>query len=146
MTGETWDNFGETVLHVHNWGRDLDLRKPLAVEDLRFLRGIFSVHCFAVVTAANPGGRLLTIPENERRFAALGAELEQEAIPRWRCDGMSPDGTHIERGYAVELPQELAVALARRHEQLGIFWFDGERMWIVPVLAERTAVMLPALQ
>lgn len=146
MTGDAWNNFGETVLHVKNWGRAVDLRRPLPIEDRAFFRSMFSVHCFAVVTAANPLGRVLTIPENETRFDLLRGELEREALPHWPVDGMNPDGTHIEKGFALEVPQELAIALARRWDQLGMFWFDGERMWIVPVLADRMPTMLPACQ
>jgi hypothetical protein len=41
------------------------------------------------------------------------------------------------------MPQEDAIALARELEQVAIFWFDGERFWIVGALVETDPLMLP---
>ncbi len=41
------------------------------------------------------------------------------------------------------MAQEEAIALARELEQVAIFWFDGERFWIVGALVETDPLMLP---
>lgn len=146
MTEDTWSNFGETILHIAGVARAIDLRRPLDGESLRVLRSVFTVPAWAVVTPANPEGRLLTIAENDARLDRFRAELTEAGMPFVEVAGMSPDGTHIERGMGLPLGPDDAAAIARRWEQLGIFWFDGERMWILPVLARRAPVILPALQ
>lgn len=146
MTEDAWRNFGETVLRIAGRGPSIDLRRPLAGEEVRMLRSVFTVAAWAVVTPANPEGRLVTIAENDARFERCREELVAAGVPLVEIDGMSPDGTHIERGFGLPLPEEEAATVARRWGQLGMFWFDGDRMWILPVLADRAPVMLPACQ
>ncbi len=39
--------------------------------------------------------------------------------------------------------QEEAISLAKALEQVAIFWFDGERFWILGVLVDTDPMMLP---
>ena len=41
------------------------------------------------------------------------------------------------------MPQDNAIALARELEQIAIFWFDGQRFWILGALLEAKPLMLP---
>jgi len=44
---------------------------------------------------------------------------------------------------AALIEREQATSLAREFEQVAIFWFDGERFWIMGALAGGDPVMLP---
>jgi hypothetical protein len=44
---------------------------------------------------------------------------------------------------AVVIPQRGAIELARELEQVAIFWFDGQRFWILGAVVETDPLMLP---
>jgi hypothetical protein len=60
-----------------------------------------------------------------------------------QVDCCSPDKSHCECSVAVVIPQEKALDLAREMEQVAIFWFDGQRFWILGALADTDPLMLP---
>ena len=41
------------------------------------------------------------------------------------------------------MPQADAIALGRQLQQVAIFWFDGERFWILGAYVEADPLMLP---
>jgi hypothetical protein len=41
------------------------------------------------------------------------------------------------------MAQEKAIALARELQQIAIFWFDGQRFWIIGAVIETDPLMLP---
>jgi len=41
------------------------------------------------------------------------------------------------------MPQREAIALATQLEQVAIFWFDGERFWILGAYVDSDPLMLP---
>jgi hypothetical protein len=98
---------------------------------------------FAVMTAFDPRGRDLTPAENEKRRSDLNDRLKKAGYRFVEVDACSPDRSHCECSVAVVVPQDTAVALAKELEQVAIFWFDGERFWIVGALVEADPLMLP---
>lgn len=140
---DPWCHYPETILRFPLLARAVDVRRELTEEDRTFLRGLFPRGRFAIVTPANPRGDELTRAENERRLARFAAELDLLHIPHLRADGSSPDGAHVEPGYAVPLKLLAAVRLAHHWEQMGVFWFDGARVWIVPADHSHEALPLP---
>lgn len=132
MAVDPWSHYPDTILRFPLPNRTVDLRQELADEDLAFLRSLFPRGRFAIVTPANPHGAELADGENERRLGRFAVELDLLHIPHARVDGTSPDGSHVEPGFAVPLKLLAAVRLAHHWEQLGLFWFDGSRIWIVP--------------
>ncbi|MFO0826704.1 MAG: DUF3293 domain-containing protein [Phycisphaerales bacterium] len=142
-TSSSWSRFAETIIDGPGWPRAIDLRSPLSEDDRAFLSALVPSAEWAIVTSANPLGALLGEAANAERLHALADELRARLIVHVRADGMSPDRSHVERGFAVAATREQAIELAARYEQLGLFWFDGNRMWIVPVLARETPVALP---
>jgi hypothetical protein len=140
---DPWWHYPETVLRFPLLNRAVDLRRELDGDDRTFLRALFPRGRFAVVTPANPHGVELPRSENERRFNRFAVELDLLHIPHLRADGSSPDGTHVEPGYAVPLKLLAAVRLAQHWDQMGLFWFDGTRIWIVPADPSHDALPLP---
>ena len=60
-----------------------------------------------------------------------------------QVDCCSPDRSHCECSIAVTMPQREALDLAREMRQVAIFWFDGNRFWILGALVEADPLMLP---
>ena len=98
---------------------------------------------FAVLTAANPRGRLVDGRQNARRDRRLMTALAMMGRSCLRADGVSPDGAHRERGVAAMLRQREAAELARRYGQSAYFWFDGEAFWLVGALVRAEPIPLP---
>ncbi len=140
---DPWTHYPHTLLRFPDDGRTIDLRQALSAENLAFLRGLFPRGRFAIVTPANPRGENADRATNDDRLRALAAELDILHIPARRVDGTSPDGSHVEPGLAIPLKLLAAVRLAHHWEQLGLFWFDGERVWLVPADHSHHAQPLP---
>jgi hypothetical protein len=137
-----WDTYPDTILEIHTSPPLLvDLRVPLAPEMAQRLRGLGLGPTWGTVTAHNPGG-LVEPPLNEEREKELTAAVAALGAPFVAADGVSPDGTHPEPGYAIGLDQEGVVALACDFGQSAIFWFDGETFWIVPALVGNAPIRL----
>lgn len=86
----------------------------------------------AVITPCNPFGVEVGPSVNVERLATFRRELVQAGIPNVEADGWSSDHAHVERGNACALDLEAAIALARKWDQLALFWFDGSQFTIVP--------------
>jgi len=141
----SWARYPDTVLEIYRDGTvRIDLRERLDPDDCRRLRDLGLGATFAVVTAANPRGLALGEAENHVRAELLDTEVVARGVRFLRADGVSPDGAHREVGVAVAMPLQAACELAARYEQSALFWFDGERFWIIPVLeTSRAPVALP---
>ena len=154
-TEEKWGSYGETVLEFPGPpALRIDLRRPLDDAARTAMRGLGLHGTFAVLTAENPAGQN---PEdapseraaeqreerNERRTSRLEQALATAAVPFVAVDGSAPDGTYRERCVAAVMPQRDAVELARRLDQLALFWFDGRDFWLLPAEADAEPERLP---
>lgn len=142
--GSAWGRYAETVLHFTEGGLVVDLRLPLPRGTAQRFADLGLRGPFAVVTACNPLGDELDALAN-RRLAIVLAALVQSRYPGARqAHGRSPDGRHEEPGWAIAAPLEDARRLAADFLQRALFWFDGARFLIVPVLAGGSQETLPA--
>lgn len=121
----------------------VNLGEPVPAATRRALAALGLPGPFAVITPCNPRGMLLGPDANAGRLAAFTAEVESRGVGPVRAVGSDPAGTHSEPGLALAIPRQDAVALARRWEQLALYWWDGHCFWIVPVLAEGAPTPLP---
>jgi uncharacterized protein DUF3293 len=139
-----WDTYPDTILEIHSSSLlRVDLRALVSPEMARRLRDVGLGRTWGTVTAHNPG-RLVEPALNEKRETELTAAVTVLGAPFVAADGVSPDGTDREPGYAIGLDREAVVALACDFGQSAIFWFDGETFWIVPALVGNASVRLPA--
>jgi hypothetical protein len=110
---------------------------------------------FAILTAENPGGEnaddepapaeaAREDARNERRTQTLEEDLDRRDIPWVRVDGVAPDGSYRERCVAAVMSRHDAADLARRFDQLALFWFDGSAFWLLPAEADEPPRRLPA--
>lgn len=86
---------------------------------------------FAIITAWNPKHRTATEAENHREDEALRRNLELLDRPYFRVTGCSPDLSHREPGWAVEMLKADAIALGRRFGQRAIWWVAGDELFLV---------------
>jgi hypothetical protein len=73
----------------------------------------------------------------------LRTHLNSQGRAWFRADGCSSNGAHVERGYAFSASVEEAAAHAARWTQAAVFWFDGDRFWLVPAGDQQEATPLP---
>jgi len=140
-----WDRYAETTLRFPDTGLTLDLRLPLPATTPVRLGELKLVTPFAVVTACNPLGVELDAASNRRLTAVLGSLVRERYPAAIRANGGSPDGRHEEEGWALPVPLPVAERLAAEFLQNALFWYDGARCFILPVLGTGPVLPLPAL-
>ena len=141
---ERWSSYPETVLHFPGEPPVMiDLRTEVTPTLRKGLAALGLAGEFAVLTAFNPRGVDSSDDENKRRMAELEAELESVGERFVRLDACSPDKSHCECSVALEADRERAVDIARRFEQVAIFWYDGSKFWIYGAISEADPVLLP---
>ena len=150
-----WEAYGETLLRFPGPpATRIDLRQPLDERARRALVALGLDRPFAVLTAENPSGenpedapteRVAERREeaNDRRTSRLETALREAGIRFAAVDGSAPDGSYRERCVAAMMPQRDAVALAKRLDQLALFWYDGRDFWLLPADVEMEPERLP---
>jgi hypothetical protein len=139
-----WPHYPETVLDFATTPPvQIDLREIPSDGTVAALKAAGLGDPFAIITAFDPRGENLSPSENERRTSELETHLRSSSYRFALVDSCSPDRSHCECSFAVVMPQEGALDLARQMEQVAIFWFDGKRFWILGALVETDALMLP---
>ncbi len=141
---DPWLRFSQTILEIFFDGvHRIDLRLPVDGETRETLQSLGLDGAFAILTACNPGGGRAGEAANHTATEALETELAMQSRRFLRADGVSGNGSHRERGAAVCISRAAALEIARCYGQAAIFWFDGERFWIVAASGEREALALP---
>lgn len=139
-----WHRYPDTILTFRTTpGVRIDLREPVRQEDVRSIAEAGLPGAFAVMTAHDPRGEDLDARANEQLAAELDKKLVSLGAAFLHVDACSPDGSHCEDSVAVVMDREDATRLARELEQVAIFWFDGQKFWIVGALVGLDPVMLP---
>ena len=153
---EKYDQYPNTILELCEPadGR-IDLRRPLGDAERKMLADAGLDVPFGVFTAENPCGDNVEDQDtprdeaeramrNDHRTSILEEHLRQSGRRYVRVDGVSPDGAYREQCVALIASRSEAVALAKQYEQLALFWFDGERFWLVPAEVAERPRPLPA--
>ena len=139
-----WPRYPETILTFATQPPlEIDLRRIPPESALAMLKAAGLGDPFAIITAFDPRGQDLSPAENEERRRALERRLTASGYRFERVDCRSPDRSHCEASVAVAMRQQDAVALAKELQQVAIFWFDGQRFWVVGALVDFDALMLP---
>jgi hypothetical protein len=139
-----WPRYPETILAFATTPAvEIDLRGIPSEAAIGALKAAGLGQPFAIVTAFDPRGENLSPAENVKRTEMLDARLRSSGYRFVPVDCCSPDKSHCECSFAVAMPQDEALDLARELEQVAIFWFDGTRFWILGAAAEADPLMLP---
>ena len=139
---ERWSSYPETVLYFPG-----DVMVDLRVEVTRSLRnGLVAIGLgepFAILTAFNPRGVDTGDAENKRRQDELEAELSSSGDMFVRVDACSPDRSHCECSVALTADFDRAIEIAKRWEQVAIFWYDSSSFWIYGAIESIEPIRLP---
>lgn len=141
---ERWGAYPETVLILPGESEVmLDLREPVPRATRNALTAMGLGDPFGVLTAFNPRGVDLSEAENSHRMAALEKELTRSGDDFVRVDACSPDRSHCECSVAVKGTRDRSIELAKRWDQLAIFWWDGATFWLYGAIIEIEPLKLP---
>lgn len=141
---EAWSSYPETVLvFAGEPEMMIDLREPVPPATRKALKAIGLGEPFSVLTSFNPRGETLDASENDRRFKELTADLRSAGLEFVVIDACSPDRSHCERSVLVKGDRGAAIDIAKRWEQVAIFWFDGGKFWIYGAISSIEPVSLP---
>lgn len=139
-----WPKYPETILSFSTRPPlEMDLRATPSPAALSGLAAAGLGKPFAILTAYDPRGENLSAEQNEQRRKSLERRLNQAGHQFVNVDCCSPDRSHCECSVAVVMPQNDAIELARELEQVAIFWFDGQRFWILGAIVDTDPLMLP---
>ena len=89
---------------------------------------------FAIITACNPRGQLLSAGANGIRDRQLQHRLQQWRVAHLRLVGAAPDFSHQEISWAVWTDEHQARALAAELEQNAIYYVCQGQLWLSPCL------------
>lgn len=128
--------WAETILAFGDAQLSIDLREPVGEPARQSLVDLGLDQPFAIITPCNPHGWELDEATNTRRLIDFEQALVERGLPSVPAEGRSPDATHREPGWALLLPRDEAVGLARQWGQLGLYWWDGTRFEVVMVPEE----------
>ncbi len=95
---------------------------------------------YAIITAYNPNGVVLTQEQNQQLNDLLRGELSQFSYVE--VTGASPDFSHQEPSFAVETSLYQAQALAKQYQQNAIFWIDNKNLSIEPAVLKFDSINL----
>jgi len=141
---ERWSSYPGTVLvFAGEPGVFIDLREEIPPATHTSLSAIGLGAPFGIVTAFNPGGVELPAEVNWRRLQELEGELRSSGDEFIRVDACSPDRAHCECSVALKADLKRVIDVAKRWDQIAIFWWDGSAFWIYGAMTEGS-LRLPA--
>jgi hypothetical protein len=141
---EAWSSYPETVLvFAGEPEMMIDLREVVPPATKNALQAMGLGEPFSVLTSYNPRGETISAAENDRRFNELTSELESAGVSYLVMDACSPDRSHCECSVVLKGDRETAIDIAKRWEQVAIFWYDGGRFWIYGGIFDIEPIPLP---
>ncbi len=139
-----WGDFPNTILHFLGPSAPrIDLRVPVSPESVRALTDLGLGPTFGILTAQNRMGVSQPRADNTKLATKLHRDVETKRVPFALVDACSPDHSHCEQSIAVTMQVSEVIELARKYDQLAIFWFDGHAFWIVPARSCQARLRLP---
>ncbi|MEC4728892.1 DUF3293 domain-containing protein [Shewanella sp. D64] len=105
-------------------------------QDVEFLfsQPLSSDISFAIITAHNPKGQILTSCQNRLLDRKLQYEIEQLRQPYRAMMGTSLDRSHMEKSWAVSTDKNSAMILGRKFQQNAIYFVEHDKLQLIPCL------------
>ena len=104
---------------------------------------------FAIITASNPMDQLLSKEENKKRNIELFRSLEKSYKKILPIVGCSPDLSHREDSFMVEVGLRTAIEYAKDFDQRAVFWVEIRNLFLVDCQSEAKILIgefLPKIQ
>lgn len=90
---------------------------------------------YAIITACNPKGEMLTDCENRARDYRLQKLMSQHKA-NYRCVyGCSPDLSYREKSWMVNLEKDQAIEVGKAFDQNAIYWVEDGLLFLTPCLS-----------
>ena len=99
-----------------------------------FTQTLSSQLSFAIITAHNPKGQILTSCQNRLLDRQLLLAIEKFNRPYRAGVGASRDRTHMEKSWAVAIDKLSAAHLGLKFKQNAIYFVDNNQLALVPCL------------
>ncbi|MBE7216679.1 DUF3293 domain-containing protein [Shewanella benthica] len=99
-----------------------------------FTQTLSSQLSFAIITAHNPKGQILTSCQNRLLDRQLLLAIEKFNRPYRAVVGASRDRTHMEKSWAVAIDKLSAAHLGLKFKQNAIYFVDNKQLTLVPCL------------
>ena len=81
---------------------------------------------FAILTAHNPGGKIVDLETNTDADKELRRSLSRKSLPKHRVTGVSEDWSHEEKSFAVwGIDHSAVAAIGREFRQDAYFWVEN---------------------
>lgn len=105
-------------------------------QDVQFLfsQPLSSDLCFAIITAHNPKGKVLTSCQNRLLDRQLQHEIDKLRQPYRAMVGTSVDRCHMEKSWGVSTDKDSAVILGRKFQQNAIYFVERDKLQLIPCL------------
>ena len=105
-------------------------------QDVQFLftQPLSSDLSFAIITAHNPKGEILTTCQNRLLDRKLQHEIERLRQPYRAMMATSLDYSHMEKSWAVSIDKDSAVCLGYTFEQNAIYFIEDDTLQLIPCL------------
>ncbi|WP_028765720.1 DUF3293 domain-containing protein [Shewanella fidelis] len=99
---------------------------------------------FAIITAYNPKGQVLSACQNGLLDRKLQNEINSLGLPYRAMIGASQDRTHMEKSWAVAIDKAAAIRLGRLFNQNAIYYVEADNLQLVPCLMAKEETLLGA--
>ncbi|MGE6649529.1 DUF3293 domain-containing protein [Shewanella colwelliana] len=91
---------------------------------------------FAIITAHNPMGQILTSCQNRLLDKQLQLEIDKLHQPYRAVVGTSVAGDHMEKSWAVPIDKVAAIELGKLFNQNAIYFVEAGHLQLVPCLLD----------
>ncbi|WP_394148535.1 DUF3293 domain-containing protein [Shewanella atlantica] len=99
-----------------------------------FTQALSSELTFAIITAHNPKGQLLSACQNRLLDRQLQLAIEKLHRPYRAMIGASSDRAHMEKSWAVAIDKASAIRLGCQFNQNAIYFVEQGKLQLIPCL------------
>ncbi|RTR40714.1 DUF3293 domain-containing protein [Shewanella canadensis] len=103
-----------------------------------FTQALSSELSFAIITAHNPKGQILSASQNRLLDRRLQFEIQQLHRPYRAMIGASADRCHMEKSWAVSIDKASAIRLGCQFNQNAIYFVEHDKLQLIPCLLSKT--------
>jgi len=103
-----------------------------------FTQALSSELTFAIITAHNPNGQILSACQNRLLDRQLQLKIEQLNRPYRSMVGTSVDRCHMEKSWAISIDKASAIRLGWQFNQNAIYFVEHDKLRLIPCLLSKT--------
>ncbi|MCL1126970.1 DUF3293 domain-containing protein [Shewanella surugensis] len=97
---------------------------------------------FAIITAYNPQGVLLSSMQNRLLDRKLQNEIEALGLPYRAIMGASADKRHMEKSWAITVDRNVAIQMGVKFDQNAIYYVEADHLRLIPCLIQEKEICL----